>query len=133
MAMFVRQNRKSKWRKFCKANADVREKRRDIRETRKKITVFCQRMDYDTERPNGCFVHYNTVAFPWWTKSHPAKDMEFVSVCPRIGKYGLCDEEECSMFADHVHYCWAISDLEHLKEVRRNSLRSFLGIQRKGR
>ena len=135
MAMFVRKNKESKWQEFLRLCADVKEKRRDIRATRQKITVFCQKMDYNTERPTGCFVRYNTVAFPWWTESHPAKDVEFVSVCPKIGEYGLChgDDDECPMFADYVHYCWAMSDLEHLKEMRRDSLRDLFRIQRKGR
>ena len=135
MAMFVRKNKESKWQEFLRLCADVKEKRRDITATREKITVSCQRMNYDAERPTGCFVRYNTVAFPWWTESHPAKDVEFVSVCPKIGEYGLChgDDDECPMFADYVHYCWAMSDLEHLKEMRRDSLRDLFRIQRKGR
>ncbi len=132
MAMFVT-NHKSKWQRFVKSCADVREKRRDIRETRKKITVCCQRIDYDMERPTGCFVCYNTVAFPWWTKSHPAKDTEFVSVCPKIEQYGLCYDYDCPMIEDRVHYCWAVSDLEHLKEIRRDSLRGLFKIQKKER
>ena len=120
----------SKWRDAC---ADVRLARRNVKTAREKITVCRQRLDYDAERPNACFVKYNTVAFPWISKSHPAEDTEFISVCSHIGKDGFCNtdgSDRCQMLQNRIDYEWAAKDLESVLATRRERFRAIFGLQK---
>ena len=120
----------SKWRDAC---ADVRLARRNVKIAREKITVCRQRLDYDAERPNACFVKYSTVAFPWVSKSHPAEDTEFISVCSHIGKDGFCNTDGsdiCQMLQKRIDYEWAVEDLESVLATRRERFREMLGLQK---
>ena len=120
----------SRWRDAC---ADVRLARRNVKMAREKITVCRQRLDYDAERPNACFVKYNTVAFPWISKSHPAEDTEFVSVCSHIGNDGLCNtdgSDRCQMLQNRIDYECAAKDLESVLAARRERFREMLGLQK---
>ncbi|MBQ6027383.1 MAG: hypothetical protein IJL21_02425 [Alphaproteobacteria bacterium] len=118
------------WRYAC---ADVRLARRNVKMAREKITVCRQRLDYDAERPNACLVKYNTVAFPWVSKSHPAEDTEFISVCSHIGNDGLCNTDEsdrCQMLQNRIDYELAVEDLESVLAIRRERFRGMFGLQK---
>ena len=119
-----------RWRDAC---ADVRLARRNVKKAREKITVCKQRLDYDAERPNACFVKYNTVAFPWVSKSHPAEDTEFVSVCSHIGNDGICStdgSDRCQMLQNRIDYEWVVEDLKSALATRSNYFRAMLGLQK---
>lgn len=135
MAMFVKLRRKKllggpkndKWRKFRDACADVRETREDVKARRKKITVCRGVLDYNTERPNACFVQYGSVALP----GMPIRGDAFLSVCDDMGKMGLCQKcEDCSMKLDNIMYNWAVKKLEIEKAARWQYLREFLGLEK---
>ena len=133
MAMKVKKQIKSKWRAFCEACGDVRLARKNVKTEREKITVCRQRLDYDAERPIACFVKYSTVAFPWFSESHPAEDTEFVSVCSHVGNDGLCDtdgNDRCQMLKNRTDYELAVQDLESVLATRRECFCALFGKRR---
>ena len=134
MAMFVKSRRRrlfsnsknDKWLKFISACDDVRSAREYVRERRKKITVYRGVLDYDTERPNACFVEYGSVVF----LGMPAAYDKFLSVCNDMGQMGLCKRcGDCSEKLDNIMYNWAVKKLEIEKSARRQYLREFLGLE----